>query len=662
MCRSFLFRERTDCFLGKGQKRIGTTPEGGVKPKRNSMLQNIEGKNMYRNLNAYIERLEQEGELVRIKARVSPEWEIAELTDRQAKQPGGGKALLFENTGTDFPVATNLMGSERRIALALGVERLDELTERIEGLFAALTAPKASWSDKLRMLPLLEQMSRWLPRECSGRGACQQVIYRGEEADLGRLPILWCWPADGGRFVTLPLVGTLDPDTGIRNVGMYRMQVFGPRTTGMHWHLHKTGERHYRAYAARGERMPVAVCLGGDPAYTYAATAPMPDNLDEYLLAGFLRRRPVELVRCLTHDLRVPADCDFVIEGYVDPSEEKVIEGPFGDHTGFYSLEDRYPLFHVTAITHRRDAIYPATIVGVPPQEDFYLARATEKIFLAPIRAAMLPEVRDLWMPAEGVAHNLAVVNIRSSYPGQGIKTAHSLWGAGQMMFNKLMLVTASETSIRSLEALRQRVIRARWPEHFVLSRGPLDVLDHAAPRLGFGGKLALDLTEIDDHAPLDALCVPDSLFGSETSLRIDRTLAETWRTLLLNGSRDANPEDVLGWLREQGVRGIRFVVWLDEAVDTTRLSDVLWLLTSNVDSSRDLFVRDEMLLLDARTKAGGVNGFARPWPNVVTSSPETMRQVDERWAEYGLGEFLTSPSVDYWKLLSGSGAEYEVE
>ena len=615
---------------------------------------------MYRNLKAYIERLEQEGELLRIKTRVSPEEEIAELTDRQAKSPGGGKALLFEQTGTDFPVVTNLMGSERRIALALGVDRLDELTERIEGLFAALTTPRTSWGDKLRMLPLLEQMSRWLPRERSGRGACQEVICRGEEADLGRLPILKCWPADGGRFVTLPLVGTLDPDTGIRNVGMYRMQVFGPRTTGMHWHLHKTGERHYQAYAARGERMPVTVCLGGDPVYTYAATAPMPDNLDEYLLAGFLRRRPVELVRCLTNDLRVPADCDFVIEGYVDPSEKKVVEGPFGDHTGFYSLEDRYPLFHVTAITHRRGAIYPATVVGVPPQEDFYLARATEQIFLAPIRAALLPEVQDLWMPAEGVAHNLAVVNIRSRYPGQGIKAAHSLWGAGQMMFNKFMLVTSSDMPSRSVEALRQRVVRARWSEHFVFSRGPLDVLDHAAPRLGFGGKLALDLTGIDPDTPLEPLILPETLPWNGTLLSGERVLAEQWRTLLFGVPREVSHEQLFeAWDRSE-IRGIRYVVMLDETVDRESLSDVLWLTASNVDPSRDVWEREGTVWLDARTKAGGVNGFARPWPNVVTSSVDTIRQVNERWTDYGLGNFLPSPSLRYRTLLSGEGAEYE--
>ena len=284
---------------------------------------------MYKNLTDYIGALERAGELARVRVPVDPQFEIAELTDRESKRPGGGRALLFENTGTAFPVLTNMMGSDRRIAMALGVERLGELTERIDALFGELTSPKPSLMDKLRMLPVLEKMSRWLPRNRGGRGACQQVVLTGEEARLSLLPVLRCWPHDGGRFVTLPLVNTVDPDSGVRNVGMYRMQILSEHTTGMHWHLHKTGERHYRRYAELGRRMPVAVCLGGDPAYTYAATAPMPDNMDEYLLAGFLRRRPVELVRCLTSDLRVPGDCDFVIEGYVDPAEPKTTEGTF---------------------------------------------------------------------------------------------------------------------------------------------------------------------------------------------------------------------------------------------------------------------------------------------------------------------------------------------
>ena len=470
---------------------------------------------MYKTLSEYIAALERAGELVRINVPVDPVLEIAELTDREAKSPGGGRALLFENTGTPFPVLTNMMGSDRRIAMALGVESVDLLTGRIEELFAALTSPRPDLFDKLRMLPLLGRMSRWLPREVKGRGVCQQVVLQGDAARLDLLPVLKCWPQDGGCFVTLPLVHTLDPDTGVRNVGMYRMQLFSPQTTGMHWHLHKTGERHYRAYQRLGKRMPVTVCLGGDPAYTYAATAPMPDNMDEYLLAGFLRERPVELVKCVTNDLRVPADCDIVIEGYVDPSEEKVIEGPFGDHTGFYSLEDYYPLFHVTAITHRRGAVYPATIVGVPPQEDAYIAKATEKIFLAPIRAAMLPEVRDLWMPEAGVAHNIAVVDIRTDYAGQALKAASSLWGAGQMMFNKFMVVTASGRPVRDVAALADLLRRIRIPDDLMFSRGPLDVLDHAAPETGLGGKLMFDATGVDPAALAKIIATSATIGGA---------------------------------------------------------------------------------------------------------------------------------------------------
>ncbi|WP_317319225.1 menaquinone biosynthesis decarboxylase [Alistipes communis] len=449
----------------------------------------------YNNLREFIERLEREGELVRVAAEVSPVEEIAELTDRMAKQPGGGKAILFERTGTDFPVVTNLMGSERRMALALGVESLDALTRRIDALLHEVTTPKATLWEKLRMLPLLGEMARWMPRSRRGRGTCQEVVLRGEAARLSLLPVLKCWPEDGGRFVTLPMVHTLDPDTGVRNVGMYRMQVFDDRTTGMHWHVHKTGARHYDDYRRQGRRMPVAVALGGDPVYAYAATAPMPDNMDEYLLAGFLRRRPVELVRCLTCGIEVPADCDFVIEGYVDPAEEKTVEGPFGDHTGFYSLEDRYPRFHVTAITHRRDAVYPATVVGVPPEEDAYIAEATERIFLAPIRLAVQPEVRDLWMPTAGTAHNLAVVAIERRYEGQAHKVAQSLWGAGQMMFNKYLVVADAATEIRRVEALAALVRRLDPARDLIAAEGVLDVLDHATATPGFGGKLALDLT-----------------------------------------------------------------------------------------------------------------------------------------------------------------------
>ena len=464
---------------------------------------------MYGSLREYIDLLEREGELVRIKACVNPVEEMAEIADRVVKH--GGRALLFENTGTAFPVAMNLFGSDRRMALALGVASLDELPARIERLVGEVMSPKGSFVQKIGALPLLGEAARWFPKRMRGRGACQQVVRTGGDASLDLLPVLKCWPADGGRFVTLPMVNTADPATGAVNVGMYRMQVFDGRTTGMHWHMHKTGAKHYEAYRRAGRRMPVSVCLGGDPAYTYAATAPVPDGIDEYLLAGFLRGRPVRLVRCVTNDLYVPADCDFVIEGYVDPAEEKAVEGPFGDHTGFYSLEDRYPLFHVTAVTHRRDAVWPATVVGIPVQEDYYMAQATEKIFLAPIRLALQPDMEEMYMPAPGVAHNLAVVGLHVRYPGHVRQAVSSLWGAGQMMFNKYMLVAPAGSDVRTPQELA-RLLRGVEPERAAIrGEGALDVLDHAAAETGYGGKLALDLTGVPEgEVPL--LAVPERI------------------------------------------------------------------------------------------------------------------------------------------------------
>ena len=573
---------------------------------------------MYKNLTEYIASLEQAGELIRISAPVDPLLEIAELTDRQAKQPGGGKALLFEHTGTGFPVLTNLMGSERRICMALGVERLAEVGERIESLFSDALRPKVGWMEKFRMLPLLGEVAQWMPRNVSRKGECQQVVLKGEVEDLSKLPVLKCWPHDGGRFVTLPLVHTVDPETGVRNVGMYRMQVFDARTTGMHWHRHKTGERHYQEYKKRGERMPVSVCLGGDPVYTYCATAPLPDGMDEYLLAGFLRRCPVELVECLTNDLRVPADCDFVIEGYVDPAEPKVVEGDFGDHTGFYSLKDLYPRFHVTCITHRRDAVWPATLVGIPPMEDAWIQLATERIFLAPIRLAVAPEVVDLWMPPAGVAHNLAVCVIEKSYAGQAFKVAHALWGAGQMSFNKFLVMLSAEDAAGVSgegyrEVIRERLHRFDPTRDALFSRGVLDVLDHSSPQLGFGGKLCLDLT---------------------------RKLEEE------GGERPRREEIPVE------------VVW-DDFVESAGLEfeDLVWLAAGNTDPGRDVSVTSAgVLRLDARFKPSEVE---RGWPNVVTMSPDVIERVDARWSEYGFsGEPLPSPSRRYQSLVRSGSAK----
>lgn len=610
---------------------------------------------MYGSLRKYIEALDRAGELIRIGARVSTAYEIAEITDRMAKSPDGGKALLFENTGSGFPVATNLMGSERRMAMALGVERLDDLTERIDALVKQAVSPKNGLADKLRMLPLLGEVAQWFPRLSSRRGECQQVVATGDEASLAALPILESWACDGGRFITLPMVNTVDPDTGIHNVGMYRMQIFDDRTTGMHWHRHKTGARHYDAYKARGERMPVSVALGGDPIYTYCATAPMPDNMDEYLLAGFLRRKPVRLVKCLTNDIRVPADCDFVIEGYVDTSEELATEGDFGDHTGFYSLKDSYPRFHVTAITHRRDAVYPATVVGIPPQEDASISKATERIFLAPIRLALQPEIVDLTMPEAGTSHNIAVVSIHKRYEGQPTKVAQSLWGAGQMMFNKYLVIAPHDSNIRSADSLAA-LLRGCDPRKAVIrGEGIYDVLDHATAECGYGGKIALDLTSADRSAEQPtcptAISLPDGI-GCRTDL------LGKWSALLLFASPDADV-DIKRIIAENGIN-CNFAAILDRSAAELSGEELLWLAAANTDPRRDIALSDgSTVIIDARPKPSGKAGNPARWPNVVTSSEATVELVDGRWSEYGIGGFIPSPSRRYRRLSLSDKAEW---
>ncbi len=598
---------------------------------------------MYNSLREFVEELERCGELVRVSAPVSTQYEITEIVDRISKSPDGGKALLFENCGSDFPLLINAMGSERRMAMVAGVERLEELTERIDSLLRAATSPMDSILSKLRMLPLLGEVSRWMPRKLSSKGACQQVQILGDDVRLSDLPILKCWGFDGGRFITLPMVNTIDPESGGRNVGMYRMQLIDERTTAMHWHIHKSGARHYEAYRARGERMPVSVALGGDLAYTYAATAPMPDNMDEYLLAGFLRQKSVRLVKCITNDLYVPEDCDFVIEGYVDPAEEKIVEGPFGDHTGFYSLTDRYPLFHVTAITHRRDAIYPATIVGVPPQEDAAIAVASERIFVAPIRFALHPEVRDLYMPAACTAHNLIFTSLESRYAAQAHKVILSMWGSGQMMFNKYMVVTDAGVDLRSEEQMAALLRSVDLSGRVVRGRGVLDVLDHATPTCGVGGKLAIDLTGVveRERAPK---------WGSVEGFEIDERLMKQWGVLLLFGSPMLEV-DLSELLENLAVEDVNYVVLFDTAASQMAPYDLLWLGAANTEVDRDVVQRGATLLFDGRSKVPGRGANPARFPNVVLSRPEVIELVDRRWEEYGIGEFIESPSRKYSAL-----------
>jgi 4-hydroxy-3-polyprenylbenzoate decarboxylase len=443
----------------------------------------------YNSLADFVQVLAQQGELKRITYPVKAELEIAEIADRVMKS--NGPALLFENViDKKIPLLINAFGSMKRMALALGVNDVEEIAREIEKLIR--TKPPKSFKDKLSLLGELIRLAG-IPPKIVKDAACQETILH--EPDLGILPVLTCWPGDAGPFITLPMVFTKDPRTGTRNVGLYRMQVFDRRTTGMHWHLHKVGARHFLHQKERAGTLELAVCLGGDPAMIYAATAPLPDQIDEILFTGFLRKRGVELAKGITVDVEVPANSDIVIEGYVDPAEPLRVEGPFGDHTGFYSLADDYPVFHVTCITHRKNPVYPTTIVGRPPMEDAYLGKTTERLFLPLVRVT-LPEIVDMHLPAHGVFHNLAIISIKKEYPGHARKVMHALWGLGQMMFTKILLIVDHDVNVQNLSEVTWVVGNHIDPKRdAIFVEGPVDVLDHAAPIMGFGSKMGIDAT-----------------------------------------------------------------------------------------------------------------------------------------------------------------------
>jgi 4-hydroxy-3-polyprenylbenzoate decarboxylase len=437
-----------------------------------------------------IQVLEKKGLLHRVTVEVDPILEIAEITDRMCKSPNGGKALFFEKVkGSQIPVVTNIFGSFERMCLSLEVESLDDIGKRIEQLLHQ--SPPKTFKDKIKALFELIEVSKYLPKRVS-KAPCQEVI--NHEPDLNKLPILKTWPNDGGRFITFPIVFTRDPDTGIQNCGMYRMHVYDERTTGMHWHIHKDGAVHYRKYKELGKRMPVAVAIGSDPAVIYSSTAPLPYGIDEMVFAGFLRRKTVEMVKCITCDIEVPANAEIVLEGYVDPDELRD-EGPFGDHTGFYSPVDKFPVFHIICITHRKNPIYPATVVGKPPMEDCYMGKATERIFL-PLLKMQFPEIRDINLPMEGVFHNAAIISIKKQYPGQGKKIIHGLWGMGQMSFSKLIIVVDEDVNVQDLSTTAWKVLNnVDWRRDVIISEGPVDELDHASSFPRFGGKMGIDAT-----------------------------------------------------------------------------------------------------------------------------------------------------------------------
>ena len=622
----------------------------------------------FKSLEHFVRKLDDHDELIRVREFVSPNLEITEIADRMVKN--GGKALLFENTGTEFPLLINLFASDRRICMALGVNSLEDIERDLSNLLKEFLGPKSSFLDKLKVLPSLREVASWMPKLIRGRGACQEVIM--ETPDLTRLPVPTCWPADGGPFITLPGVHTRDPVSGLRNLGMYRMQVFSPVMTGMHWHLHKGSAAHYQRYKELGQRMPVTVTLGGDPVYTYAATAPLPENLDEYLLAGFLRKKKVELVRCLTNDLEVPCDVDFVLEGYIDPAEELILEGPFGDHTGFYSLADYFPRFHVTCITHRKNAIYPATIVGIPPQEDGWIGKATERLFLMPIKMTVAPELTNMHMPVEGVFHNITLVTINKHYPGQALKVMSSLWGAGQMMFNKIMVVADDGVALDNYLELAKVISQTVDPVndiHFL--RGPVDILDHASSKYAYGSKIGIDATVKlpQEVSPAHTAGSAEEDRGADPDITaIRQDLVSLGVSLLIVAIRKSKRNHVrqlaAGLLSTGRGRGVKFILFVDAQLDLDNLPQIAWIAANNIDPVRDCFYIDRepglkynTLCIDGTRKTKELDDFTREWPNIIVMDDHTISAIDSKWNDLGLGPFIPSPSLTYKPLVTSPGA-----
>lgn len=587
----------------------------------------------FRNLSDFIESLKAEGELIVIDEYVNPEFEITEITDRISKSgPHMNKALLFTNTGTNYPILINALGSEKRICMALNCSSLEEPRYRIESIFKQATTPKRTLADKLSLIPLVSELQSWMPKHVK-KAPCQEVIERNP--DVSTIPVLKCWKHDGGRYITLPMVITRDPETGCRNMGMYRMQVIDKQTTGMHWQRNKTGDNHYEAYKRLGKKMPVSVALGGNPANIFSATAPLPENIDEHMLTGFLKKESVSLVRCITNDLEVPADADFILEGYVDPQEELFLEGPFGDHTGFYSLPDRYPKFHITCITHRKQAIYPATIVGIPPMEDAWMGKASERIFLAPIRMLFCPELIDYTMPFAGVAHNLVIAKIHKRFEGQVQKVTNALWGAGQMASNKILILVSEDTNINDKESIFAAIKHHVSPENdCTIIQGALDVLDHSGPRIGFGSKMAIDATKKDREQNREILFLP---IGTSSQQEKFSKAEELYQK---------HPSAVCIFI-------------YDDTLDENDHDAIFWHMLNNVNPIKDcrIISNQEASCLIADGSSKTEEEQLRDIPAPVVSDEETIRKIDEKWESLNIGTLLPSPSRQYRKLCTHDSA-----
>lgn len=578
----------------------------------------------YRDLKSYLKALKERGLLTDIDVMVDPELEITEIADRVSK--AYGNALRFNNVkNSKFPLVINAMGTYERLNLGLGVKDLDEIANQIEDYMNVSTY--VTLMGKIKSIPKLAPLPFIFPRKVKS-APCQEVI---ADPDLDQLPIIKCWPEDGGKYITLPLVFTKDPDNGQQNVGMYRMQVYDCKTTGIHWHLHKDGKEIYEKYRKLGQRMPVSVALGCDPTIIYAATAPLPKMIDEMIFAGYLKKRPVELVKCVTNDIYVPAQAEFILEGYVD-LEEKRLEGPFGDHTGYYSLADMYPVFHLEKMTHRKDAVYPTTIVGKPPMEDCYLGKATERIFL-PLMKIQTPEIIDMDLPLEGVFHNCAIVSMKKAFPRHANKLLYALWGLGQMMYQKMIIVVDHTVNVHDYEAVAKAISEnVIDPSHLIITEGPLDALDHASNRAFQGFRLGVDATVKRPVEINDAYTIPKVSEHPLDSLKVipftKSAGGQTAKEMLSNLSSDTSSK-------------ARLAIAVDDWIDPTALSTVAWKVFNNIDPDRDMIIAQKpngalFVGIDA-TKKGPEDGLMRPWPNDIEMSEDMVKYVTERWAEYGI-------------------------
>lgn len=594
-------------------------------------------------LQEFVKYLESAGELVRIAEPVSPILEIAEITDRVSKSKGGGKALLFENVeGSSMPVLINAFGSWNRICAALGVTRLDKIARNIDKYLHM--APPETLMDKARMLPILLEAAQFPPRLVS-TAPCQEVVKTGDAVNLDEIPILQCWPQDAGRFITFPIVVNRSVDRKVRNVGLYRMQVFDRKTTAMHWHIHKDGAHFFHEFKRQGKVMEVAVALGADPVTCYAASAPLPYGVDEFLLAGFIRKKAVPLVKCKTVNLEVPANAEIVLEGYIDPTELRR-EGPFGDHTGYYSQDGDYPVFHVTAVTHRKNPVYLTTIVGIPPQEDFYLGKATERIFL-PLLRTQLPEIVDMNMPLEGVFHNCVIVSIDKRYPLQARRLMSALWGAGQMSFVKTIVVVDADVNVQDERVVAETVLNnIDWDRDLFFSEGILDVLNHASDHALYGSKLGIDATrpiegEPPARPPRNEAVAPDpslaqalrKKFGDIKNCRVaDLTVKRPVVLAALTKTRPHHgPEFIRQCLGDPEMQGIGVLILLEDHVDLDNASTVLWKLFNNLDPRRDVHIVNGRVGIDVTRKLPE-EGYCQNWPDEIHMSEVIKQRVDGKW------------------------------